>query len=290
MSDNNEMEPPLLDDGYCFGCGPNNPIGLHLTFAWDETTGDYVTSYTPTREHQGWVGRIHGGLTAVVFDEVLSRVVLYTRDMKWVTAELTTRMIRPIVIGEPLEFRARIVMSRSRLTISEGEAISKRDGVVVATGRAKMMPVPADQVDSWMPSRTGSGTAVQGIMTVEGKPMTDNRTNTNSGSAGAPEREGIERATPIELASVQEPDTEAESGEDTLSEPLIKVFDAGTYAEGQIIRGLLETEGIPAVFEAASDMPIAYLGVQIQGAVKVAPEHEARALDLIAAYSDQSSE
>lgn len=149
---NTVIEPPLIDDGYCFGCGPNNPIGLKLSFWWDDATGDYVTHYTPTREHQGWVGRIHGGLTAVVFDEVLSRVVLHTRDMKWVTAELSTRMIRPIVIGEPLEFRARIVLSRSRLTVSEGEAISLVDGVKVASGQAKMMPVPADQAQAWISS------------------------------------------------------------------------------------------------------------------------------------------
>ena len=145
-------EPPLVDDGYCFGCGPSNPIGLKLEFHWDEKSGDYVTSYTPAREHQGWEGRIHGGLIGLVFDEVLSRVVLYTRGMTWVTAELATRMIRPVAIGETIDIRGRIVLQRSRLTISEGEAVSRLDGVVVASARCKMMPVPQAQIDEWVRS------------------------------------------------------------------------------------------------------------------------------------------
>ncbi len=74
MSNETQSATPLADDGYCFGCGPNNPIGLKLEFDWNSETGDYVTTYTPTREHQGWVGRIHGGLIGLVFDEVLSQV------------------------------------------------------------------------------------------------------------------------------------------------------------------------------------------------------------------------
>ena len=132
---------PLRDDGYCFVCGVNNPVGLHLTFGWDEETGDYVTTYTPAREHQGWAGRTHGGFLAMVFDEVLSRVVLEKRGWNWVTAELTTRLMRPVRIGETLSFRSRITLERTRLTLAVGEAYAG-DGTMVAAGQSKMMPVP----------------------------------------------------------------------------------------------------------------------------------------------------
>ncbi len=151
MSDEAQTVTPLADDGYCFGCGSNNPIGLKLEFDWNTETGDYVTTYTPTREHQGWVGRIHGGLIAVVFDEVLSRVVLAKLGYKWVTAELTTRMVKPVAIGETMHFRARIVLERSRLTISEGEAVDDA-GELFATAMCKMMPVPALEVEEWVRS------------------------------------------------------------------------------------------------------------------------------------------
>lgn len=130
----------LTDNGYCFGCGPNNPIGLKLEFDWDKDTGDYTTRYTARPEDQGWQGRVHGGLVALVFDEVLSRVVLASEGYHWVTAELTTRLKRPIPIGEELVFRARVVSRRPRLIISAGEAYTLNEEVV-ATGTAKMMPV-----------------------------------------------------------------------------------------------------------------------------------------------------
>ena len=81
-----EQRAPLNDNGYCFACGPENPIGLRLTFRWEGDPPDYCTEYRPRREHQGWDDRIHGGLIAVVFDEVLSRVVLERHGHRWVTA------------------------------------------------------------------------------------------------------------------------------------------------------------------------------------------------------------
>ncbi|HEY3331337.1 MAG TPA: PaaI family thioesterase [Capsulimonadaceae bacterium] len=155
MSDNTPTPPKLNDDGYCFGCGPGNPIGLKLTFSWNDTTGDYETVYTPTREHQGWEGRIHGGLIAVVFDEVLSRVVLLKRGYKWVTAELTTRMIRPVNIGQTMHFKGRITLEKSRLTISQGEAFGG-DGTLLASAHCKMMLVPPSQMAE-MERTGGSG-------------------------------------------------------------------------------------------------------------------------------------
>ena len=130
---------PLLleDNGLCFGCGPHNPIGLHLTFAWD---GDeYGTRWTPEQVHQGWADRVHGGLLALVLDETLSRAALSRHGLNWVTAELTTRLQKPAVVGEPLRARARIIIVRPRLIICEGEIATEADGSVVAAGTAKMM-------------------------------------------------------------------------------------------------------------------------------------------------------
>jgi len=128
----------LIDNGYCFGCGPSNPIGLRLTFDIDETTGEYSTVFVPEQEHQGWIDRVHGGLIALVFDEVLSRVALMTLGKHWVTAELSTRLIRPALIGKPLRFKARIVTQRSRLVVTSAEAVDEELNVI-ATATAKLM-------------------------------------------------------------------------------------------------------------------------------------------------------
>ena len=79
----------LENDGYCFGCGPSNPIGLKLAFQWNDDK--YSALWTPVREHQGWAGRVHGGFLALVLDEALSRAALERHGLHWVTTELTTR-------------------------------------------------------------------------------------------------------------------------------------------------------------------------------------------------------
>ena len=127
----------LENDGYCFGCGPYNPIGLHLTFEWDGDTYDAL--WTPQREHQGWAGRVHGGLLALVLDEALSRAALERHGLHWVTAELTTRLKIPAVVGEPLRITAWIETVRPRLIVCTGEVRTVPERRLIASGQAKMM-------------------------------------------------------------------------------------------------------------------------------------------------------
>ncbi len=127
----------LVNDGYCFGCGPQNPIGLGLTFRWN---GDvYETQWTPKLEHQGWADRVHGGLLALVLDEALSRAALETHGLHWVTAELTTRLHAPAAIGKPLRVTAWVVSARPRLIVCAGEVRAAANNQLIASGSAKMM-------------------------------------------------------------------------------------------------------------------------------------------------------
>ena len=129
--------PGLVDNGLCFGCGPQNAVGLKLVFAWDGDT--YWTRWTPLPEHQGWADRVHGGLLALVLDETLSRAALERHGRQWVTAELTTRLMRPAAVGQPLRIEARIVTVRPRLIVCEGEVYTENGGFLVAAGQAKLM-------------------------------------------------------------------------------------------------------------------------------------------------------
>lgn len=132
-------DAPLLlrDDSYCFGCGADNPIGLHLTFHWEGDT--YMTRYVPERSHQGWAGRTHGGIIALILDEVLSRAALDRHGMDWVTAELTTRLVKPAPIGRALIVKGQVVTVRSRIIICSGEVSDEIAGQIIATGSAKLM-------------------------------------------------------------------------------------------------------------------------------------------------------
>ena len=53
----------------CFGCGGNNPIGLHLKNIY---IGDKAhIEFKVAAEYCGHPGILHGGITCILFDEVM---------------------------------------------------------------------------------------------------------------------------------------------------------------------------------------------------------------------------
>lgn len=56
-------------DGYhCFGCDPQNPVGLKLAF---HRSGDTVSAqWEPRSELEGYPGVVHGGIQATLCDEL----------------------------------------------------------------------------------------------------------------------------------------------------------------------------------------------------------------------------
>jgi acyl-coenzyme A thioesterase PaaI-like protein len=128
------------DDGRCFACGVRNPIGLKLTF---ETLpgGRLRTVWTPRPEHTGFQEIVHGGLVATVLDEVMIRL-LYANGIRAVTAELTTRFVKPLRAGRSYRFEARVAEDRGRLVRTEAEGFDAETGERVAAGSATCVPVP----------------------------------------------------------------------------------------------------------------------------------------------------
>lgn len=124
-------------------CGKANPIGLKLEF---DTEGDeYVTYFTPRKEHQGWVGIAHGGIIATVLDEVMTRYC-YALGYNAVTGEMTVRLKRPAGIGRRLRFAARIdeVKANSRVILCSAYATDE-DGTVIAEATGKIVKVNDDR-------------------------------------------------------------------------------------------------------------------------------------------------
>ena len=102
----------------CFGCSPDNPLGLHMEFFED---GDGVVSYWHPQEHfQGWTGVMHGGILATLIDETAGWVVMRKLQTSGVTSRLNLKYLRPVMLTEPqLTVRARITgQKRSYYTIS----------------------------------------------------------------------------------------------------------------------------------------------------------------------------
>ena len=122
-----------LDEGYCFGCGMNNPIGLKLKFDRD---GDTLrTEFTTDKTHQGWPGLVHGGILGCLLDEVMSNIA-YATGNTCLTASINMRLRQPVPVEVSLVITARITRHRKKLIETEGR-ICLKDGTVIAESTAK---------------------------------------------------------------------------------------------------------------------------------------------------------
>lgn len=101
------------DDGWCFVCGPENPISLRTRWKLDED-GMARTRFTPSRRHQGWAGVVHGGILASLLDEaVVQRTRLEGKPT--VTASLSIRFQRPVPTETTIIAEAGITAEKPRV-------------------------------------------------------------------------------------------------------------------------------------------------------------------------------
>ena len=128
--------PPVANR--CFVCGPDNPIGLHLTFRLED--GACVSEFTPGENHQGYPGVIHGGMIYSVLDDVMANW-LYLRGARAYTARCEIRYRSPAREGEKLLLEGRQKARKRKLVEMEGTARRASDGKVVATATATFVVV-----------------------------------------------------------------------------------------------------------------------------------------------------
>ena len=125
----------LVDDSWCIVCGRANPFGLRQRFIME---GDqYVTYFTPRKEHQGYRDIVHGGITSTLLDEVMARYAM-NKGCYSVTAELTVRFKKPAVVGRRLRFAANIDSVTGRSVMTSASATDD-DGIVIATATGRMV-------------------------------------------------------------------------------------------------------------------------------------------------------
>ena len=98
-----------FDDGNCFACGPDNPIGLRLHF---EPRDDGVLAHvTLAKEFQGWRDIAHGGIAMSLLDEAMAHAAGHAGH-RGVTASVNVRFRKPVPLGQDLEVRGRVAWQR----------------------------------------------------------------------------------------------------------------------------------------------------------------------------------
>lgn len=122
-----------LNEGFCFGCGQNNPIGMKLRFTKDGET--VRAKFTPHKMHQGWPGLVHGGILACLLDEAMSNAA-YATGHTCVTASMEIRQRQPVKVEVPLIVTSWIARHRKKLIETAGK-ITLKDGTIIAESTAK---------------------------------------------------------------------------------------------------------------------------------------------------------
>ncbi|MGN0187481.1 MAG: PaaI family thioesterase [Paludibacteraceae bacterium] len=109
--------PYMHTEGYnCFGCAPHNPAGVHMEFYED---GDEIVSvWRPQPQFQSWINTLHGGIQAVLLDEICGWVMFRKLERSGVTSKMETRYRHPVTIDSPyVVLRASLVEQKRNIAI-----------------------------------------------------------------------------------------------------------------------------------------------------------------------------
>jgi acyl-coenzyme A thioesterase PaaI-like protein len=123
---------------HCFGCGTLNAKGLHIKSRWE---GDeFVCVWQPAPEHIGYPGYVYGGTIASVVDchAIWASLSAHCREAGHdlssgpppfgvVTRSLCVNYLKPALVAQAMELRARIVEHGERKSVV---ACSVRQGSV----------------------------------------------------------------------------------------------------------------------------------------------------------------
>ena len=109
----------------CFGCSPNNPLGLKMEF--HEEGDEIVSKWVPGSNYAGFHDILHGGIQATMMDEIASWVVFMKLDTAGVTYRMETRYWKPVRISKgSITLRASLVQQKRSIasievTLLDGE-------------------------------------------------------------------------------------------------------------------------------------------------------------------------
>jgi uncharacterized protein (TIGR00369 family) len=129
----------------CMVCGTDNSAGLGAAF-YELANGELLGTFTPKTEHQGYPGRLHGGIATTILDETIGRAVSIRQPDAWgVTVELSVRFRKPVPLDRPVRALARITKDSSRIFEGTGEIVLD-DGTVAVEACGRYLKMPIDRI------------------------------------------------------------------------------------------------------------------------------------------------
>lgn len=146
----------------CFVCGIENAFGLKSNF-YELEDQQFMAVFKPAEEHQGYPGRLHGGIAATILDETIGRSIMVagSDDVWGVTIDFSLKYRKPVPLDEELRVLARVTSEKKRFFLAEGEIILA-DGSIAVTGQGKYLKLDIDKIadfdnegEEWLVLRDG---------------------------------------------------------------------------------------------------------------------------------------
>jgi uncharacterized protein (TIGR00369 family) len=129
----------------CLVCGVENAAGLKARF-FELDSGELAGVFQPLPEHQGYPGRLHGGMASAILDETIGRAINIAETHTWgVTVEFTVKFRKPVPLDREVRAVGRITRDASRLFEGTGEIVLE-DGSVAVEARGKYLKMPIEMI------------------------------------------------------------------------------------------------------------------------------------------------
>jgi uncharacterized protein (TIGR00369 family) len=123
----------------CFGCGGANARGMQLAFEQDDARQHIVGRFRLGEEYQGGTGFLHGGIIALLLDEVMSKASRFHGEHA-VTADLRVEYKRPIRVGQEIVVEGFVARRDGRQLYHEGE-IRNQAGNLLARAQGRFVVI-----------------------------------------------------------------------------------------------------------------------------------------------------
>ncbi len=130
----------------CFVCGLKNKLGLKASF-YETDKNELIALFKPCQEHQGYPGRLHGGIAAAILDETIGRMITIGKeDETWgVTLEFKIKYKKPIPLDEEVRVIVRLVDENKRFFKGIGKIVLP-DGDIAAEAEGKYLKLPIEKI------------------------------------------------------------------------------------------------------------------------------------------------
>jgi len=140
--------------GYnCFGCSPDNPMGLKMKF---QKEGEYILSqWDPMDYYQGYGNILHGGIQSTIMDEIASWVVYTQIGTSGMTADLTVRYKDKVYTNKgTITVKAKLAEKSRRLATIETQIFNHKNELCSeGTIRYFLFPAEVAKRDLYYPGQ-----------------------------------------------------------------------------------------------------------------------------------------